>query len=213
MKQITFGVFSGAILILSIFACITLQRRHARETEFSTALHTAMDIAATSLGSCTAYGDSNDALEEQFFRILMESLPDYSTDANFKCQVDIIQSDAVNGLLSVHVTEWFTNIDGKVGTIEDTKTILLEEEPIRPAYTILYTLPTEIATRLQLPEEYQQYILASGEPLRSPTPPDLPGYTFLGWSTTDTTIYSAEDLSTQNCQGDMTLLAVYQRNS
>ncbi len=59
-------------------------------------------------------------------------------DPNFSLQVDIAGADAARGLLCVHVKETFTYPNGNIGTVEDTASLLIEQETSRDMITITY---------------------------------------------------------------------------
>ena len=173
-----------------------------------------MDVAANTL-STTCYSmyspdEATEHMQEDFRTAFSHSLPDYSEDSNFTIDIEFLACDAYNGLLSVHVTEHFTNIDGKVGTIEDTKTILMEEEPISAAVTVQYWIEDTFAWEHQLPTLYKSFYQSSGEHFQVPEDPTVSGLTFLGWTDEHQHLYSPQELQNLTCNNSKTFTATYQ---
>ena len=136
-------------------------------------------------------------------------------DENFALTVDVAGVDAKKGLLSVHITEEYTHPNGKVGKLETTATIVLEQEEGKPVYEISYLIPEDLrkqASELEqpLPSVYKRYIQEEGETLRAPeNPPSIGSKHFVAWADANGATYTSEQLKTMKADKALSLNAIY----
>ncbi len=142
--------FAGAVLCAFIFiAIISVDTRAIRENELQCALSDAVRETVEEIHvSDFRYPLSDEEMIALFEQLLLTRLsvngktidnaPDVTGDPNFSLQVDVAGADAARGLLFVHVKETFTYPNGKTGTIEDTASLLIEQEVNRDMITVTY---------------------------------------------------------------------------
>ncbi len=149
MKQIIY-TFAATVLCAFIFtAILSVDARAIRENEMQCALSDAVREAVEEVHvSDLRYSLTDDELVALFEQLLLTRLSvngkatgegtDMNGDPNFSLTVDIAGVDASRGLLFAHVKETFTYPNGKVGTLEDTAALLIEQESSRDMVTVTY---------------------------------------------------------------------------
>ena len=232
MKQAMWGIGVLAIIVLGLVALITNHGRDIRESEMEKSLSAAVDAAVEQMSMEGKYTIADDKeLIADFSSLLVEQLNVSGTkeqmdrdgntvsaanpDKNLALTVDIAGVDAKHGLLSVHVTEEFTHPNGKIGKIETTGTIVLEQEEGRKVYEISYLIPEEERKQAldlgqAIPSVYKRYIQEEGEAIRAPkNPPNIGNKRFVAWVDADGATYTSEQLKTMKADKALSLSAVY----
>jgi hypothetical protein len=117
-------------------------------------------------------------------------------------EVRILDVDCEKGLLSAEVTEHFTHLNGREGSITVQKLAILDQVAERSIYgTKELTFWTEDGI-------YRRYVLEAGSALVVPRQPYLEDETFLGWRClSDDRLYSEEMLAEMTLCEDMGFMA------
>jgi|GEM_PF-663658 hypothetical protein len=144
-------------------------------------------------------------------------------DPNFKLQVTFTQVNYDKGLLSVHVKEWYSHPNGKIGSNEAAATAIAEREVQRKTVYIKYIIPYKYAKDAydysgnnNNDFEYKVFGMDSGDkaPVQATTDNIAPPksytkngktYTFSGWKLdTGNNVIAGEAV-----QGDVKYIAQY----
>lgn len=204
MKQIVMGVTGLILLVVSLLSVMTVAGKMARSNELEKALQQAVEQTLSNLAETGAYPIADDReLEADFCQALLQKIKTgqgADGDKNLKIQADIIEADVKKGLLSVHVTEWFTYPNGKVGQISCNATALVEQKKARELYQVTYQMDGG---------RCQQFGVLAGERLVVPKAPkvDSSGRKFLYWQDAAT---GNKAVFPETVNADLTYLAVYQ---
>ncbi len=179
MKHIIFGVFGGAIIILSILVCLNIHRRHTYEAEFQTALNNTCDQASVVLLNHT-YQNEKD-FQSYFLETMQSNFKVHADDPNYHLDCEFLAVDTERGVFGVTVTETYSSINGAKKKLTDSRTVILEEELTMAACDITYLIPEDIATERQIQDVYHAYRAEIGTTLPVPEDPTIEGLTFTGW--------------------------------
>ena len=211
MRYITFGLCCILLITTIWLALFGLEKRTAYDRTLKIALHNAMEEAMNNMlkgSSGKAYDD--DDLKNDAINILEEQLK--NDDRNFSLKVDSVTADAKKGLLSMHVTEYYTRANGKVGKLEDEATIILERSARNGCSVITFKLPDDIAKGLEYPKILGQYTICNGHAYKVPAAIKLldeKGIRIVSWiNTKSNQSYTPKQLTENIVDGDAEFLAV-----
>lgn len=209
MKHIIFGVACGVIVILSVINCLRFHKMQTYTTEFETALSDTCDQVSIALTN--GEFQNNSELKTYFRECLNNNLPDHSDDPNYHITYQFVGVDSSIGLLSVNVTEKYTDIGGSAYSITDNRTIILEEEMPPKYYSLTYLLPEDVSSKYKLPSLYHAYQIEEAQSCSAPSNPSIGSLTFKCWQDTDSgKNYQQSEINMQLCTADKTFVAVFE---
>lgn len=183
MKNVIYAIVMGVSVLLIIIAVMVLNGRIERENDMENALSVAVDQAIESLIDTNSYDiTDNELFVADFNEALLSQLNDggdRAKDKNLKITVAVTGVDAEKGLLSVHVIEEFTHLNGNIGIVSCDATVVLEAQEEKELHTITYYVNGSI---------YKAYQCTEGESFKrvttDPTSPD--GKRFAYWKDDET---------------------------
>lgn len=117
----------------------------------------------------------------QFIGDMVENLA-VVLDSDSELEVNVLQADKEKGILTVRVTEKFKHPNGKEGSVQTDKTVILdgaEQEPETPQYTVSFYLSKEDMN--EGTGCYKKYLVYSGKNVTAPKNPSEENKTFAGW--------------------------------
>lgn len=176
MKIVVRGILLTCIGAAVMLIIMTLTGRMNRSMELKSNLPSAVEETVENLAVEQKYniGNTNEYLAdfvENLSRIL---------DSDCDLRVEILSTDEEKGLLSVRVTEEFLHPNGKPGTVECERTVILNKlyKPEPKKYTVkFYASKTDIGAG----ECYKTCQVQEGDVLTTPAAPQMEGKTFIGW--------------------------------
>ena len=173
MRKTIMIIFFALVGIFTVFCVITIAGRTQREASLSAALDDAVEASIESLAKERTYQAGE---EEQFLAAFQQDLLARlggTDDENFKLTVIVTGVDAVNGMLSVRVTEEYTNPNGEVGTVSCEAAAVLEIKEEAPLVTVTYMADGGI---------YKAYTVEQGDrfPVCTTLPEGASGWTLDG---------------------------------
>jgi hypothetical protein len=176
----------------------TVAGREKRTTELESALSLAMEQAIDHLQYQDVYSPVND--EELVAVFEQQLLVQLTAEADY--EVRILDVDCEKGLLSAEVTEHFTHLNGREGSITVQKLAILDQVAEQSIYG------TKELTFLTEDGIYRRYVLEAGSALIVPRQPYMENGTFMGWrNISDDKLYSEEMLGTLTLCEDMSFTA------
>lgn len=149
------GIFLTILvgLIICIAILFSAADRNSRQTEAENGLRNAIENAVENLSESKK--DYTVANADEYIADFIEQLL-LEVDSNSDISIEILEADYEKNLLSVAVTEEFTYINGKKGTITCEKTIIMDE-PVQEE-TVFHTIAfylTDEAGKEVIFKEYQ----------------------------------------------------------
>jgi hypothetical protein len=198
MRNIVIGICSLTFFLVLLMIGYTVTGREKRTSELENALSLAMEQAIDSLQYRDEYSPVND--EELVAVFEQQLLVQLTAEADY--EVRILDVDCEKGLLSAEVTEHYTHLNGREGSITVQRLAILDQVAERSIYgTKELTFWTEDGI-------YRRYVLEAGSALTVPRQPYMEDETFLGWrSLSDDKLYSEEMLSALTLCEDMSFMA------
>lgn len=176
MKTVVRGIILTCIGAVVMLIIMTVTGRMNRSMELKSNLPSAVEETVEILAVDQKYniGNTNEYLAdfvENLSRIL---------DSDCDLKVEILNTDKEKGLLSVRVTEEFEHPNGKTGTVECERTVILNklEQPELKTYTVrFYANKADIGAG----ESYKTCQVLEGDVITAPAAPQMEGKTFAGW--------------------------------
>jgi hypothetical protein len=198
MRNIVIGICSLTFFLVLLMIGYTVTGREKRTSELENALGFAMEQAIDSLQYRDEYSPVND--EELVAVFEQQLLVQLTAEADY--EVRILDVDCEKGLLSAEVTEHYTHLNGREGSITVQRLAILDQVAERSIYgTKELTFWTEDGI-------YRRYVLEAGSALTIPRQPFLEDGTFMGWrSLSDDRLYSEEMLRALTLCEDMSFMA------
>jgi hypothetical protein len=198
MRNLVIGICSLALVLLLLMIGYTVTGREKRTAELEKALNLAMEQTVSSLQEQDEYSPGSDeelvAIFEQQLLVQLEAEADY--------EIRVLDVDCEKGLLSVAVTEHYTHLNGRPGSITVQKLILLDRVADSADYGMRQL------TYLVEDETYRRYELEAGSTLVVPREPYLASGSFAGWRLlSDGKLYSSGELEALTLDGDMSFAA------
>lgn len=168
MKNLIFGLGMSCIVIITALCCMTISGRNVRQNEVDRALNTAIEQTVGELQEKKTYRIEN---QEEFIADFIEGLL-IKIESDSEIEVKVAGVDQEKGVLSVKVTEHFKHPNGKPGTAEAERTVILESYSLdkKKTFTITYKVGDT---------DYKVYTLTEGSPLLVPAAPEG---NFTGWT-------------------------------
>jgi hypothetical protein len=198
MRNVVIGICSFVFFLLLLMVGYTVTGREKRYAELESALNFAMEQTMERLEYPDEYSPVNDeqlaALFEQLFLAQITAKADY--------EIQILDIDCEKGLLSVEVTEHYTHLNGRAGSIVAQKLVLLdqaEEEGASKTVELTFWVGEQV---------YRRYEMSAGSAMVLPRTPYLEKGTFGGWrSLDDGELYSENELKGMKINDDLSFIA------
>ena len=211
MKHVVFGLCATLIIIAILMNAVAIEGSGIRERDLKSALHAALEQALYDAATRESYTtEDSRLLLADAAALLLPRLN--SNDKNLSVSLYVAGADAEKGLLCVRATETFTRPNGRLKTIEDEATVILEREIPKQIYTISYLLPQKLQNELLLPKTVRRYCIEEGSLYMVPdTPKALKsrGYDIQSWLDKKTgASYTKSQLEKLAVSKDMELWAV-----
>lgn len=175
MKNIVTMVVSMLLGAVTLLIVMVVNGRMNRSMELKSNLPSAVEETVEILADQKySIGNANEYLAdfvENLARIL---------DSDCDLKVEIISKDTEKGLLSVRVTEEFLHPNGKNGTVECERTVILNKlyEPEPEIYTVRFFVNK---SDIGVVECYKSIQVLEGDMITAPAAPQVEGKTFAGW--------------------------------
>lgn len=179
MRNIIIMIATAVIGVLTLVIVMSISGREHRSMEIKSGFSSVVEETVEDMLESGEY--SIDSTNE-FLADLSEDLSQI-LDSDCELTVEVQQIDREKGLLSVKVTEKFKYPNGRTGSIEVEKTVLLsgqEESPEeQEEYAVSFYLSKE---DMEAGEEcYKEYAAYAGGTVPVPEDPQMDGSAFGGW--------------------------------
>lgn len=173
MKSFVMMMISAILGGIALMIVMTIDGRSNRSMELQSNLPSAVEETVEIMSVDQKYNINN---PNEYLADFVENLS-VLLDSDSGIRVDVLSTDTDKGLLSIRVTEEFKHPNGKAGTVECERTVILNklEEPETETYTVRFRL----APNTQ--KSYKSYRVMAGDILTVPTEPKVEGRTFAGW--------------------------------
>lgn len=185
MRKMILYCLLGIAVILTIFSCISVHSRSAREDEAEQGLSEAIDATISAIFVNTTY---NVASQEEFVADFIQGLL-LNLESTSKVTVNVLAADEEKGILSVEVIETYQHINGKTGTVSECRTMIfdkVDEEDAEICTIYLYLSESDMQQEDGTYEDcYKIYSAAAGEIVSIPGAHAEGSRTFKGWCTLD----------------------------
>lgn len=190
MKYIIYGVSMFAMVVIVLATTMVLNGRNVRQNEVDRALDTAVEQTVAELLEERTYTlESKDEFIADFIEGLL-----IKVESDSEIEVQLTGMDFEKGLLSVKVIENFKHINGKPGTVETEKTVVLENYDTDEKENVTVTFRVDDT-------DYKVYTLVKGSSIPTPA---VPAESFIGWMDEDGTVV---DVGCLTADSDKTFLA------
>lgn len=173
------GIFLTILvgLIICVAIVFSFADRSNRKTEAENGLRNAIENAVENLSDSKK--DYTVANADEYVADFIEQLL-LELDSNSDVSIEILEADYQRNLLSVEVTETFTYINGKTGTVTCEKTIIMDQ-PV-PDESLLYTISYYLTEESGEDALYKEYQVSEGTvALSAPQDPVQEGKEFDAW--------------------------------
>lgn len=138
MKNMITVIVCAILGVITLMIVMSVNGRMNRSMEVKSSLSSAVEETVKNLGESGAYSinDTNEYVTD-----FMQCLSDF-LDADSDLAVEVVKADKEKGLLAIHVTESFLHPNGRNGTVECDRTVILSPaDKIQQAqYTIRFYL-------------------------------------------------------------------------
>ncbi len=191
MKSVIYGFVSAMIAFSFSMMVLTICGHMSRQSESDSLLNAAMERSLSAImnqsGYSMAIGD-----EETFAADFMNRLVAcYDNDATLI--LNFVEADYEKGILSVSVTEQYTNPNGSVSSNAVTKTVIIERDERESDHLVTYMYVDESNPELVLRDFiYKVYHVTDGEMIAIVKSPGKEGV----WEDAAGKIYTAGDTIT-----------------
>lgn len=181
MKHIINGIGLFAMAVIVLATAMVLSGRTVRQNEVDRALDTAVEQTVAELQEEHTYTLDN---REEFLADFVEGLL-IKIESDSEIEVQVAGIDYEKGLLAIKVIEHFEHMNGKPGTVESERTVLLENYNIEEVenVTIIFRVNDT---------DYKVYTLAKNSRIPTPAVPDV---NFIGWMDENGAIVDIEYLT------------------
>lgn len=173
MKSFVMMMISAILGGITLMIAMTIDGRSNRSMELQGNMPSAVEETVEIMAVDQKYSINN---PNEYLADFIENLS-VLLDSNSGIKVEILNTDKEKGLLSIRVTEEFEHPNGKAGTVECERTVVLNklEEPETETYTVRFLLAPDAE------KSYKSYRVMAGDMVTVPTEPKVEGGTFAGW--------------------------------
>lgn len=167
-------ICAGAVVFLIL---MTMVGRTKRSVEIESNLSSVVEETVENMAVNPKYTIDN---VYEYVADMTQYLADV-LEADSDIKIEVEKADKERGLLAVKVTERFLHPNGKVGTVSDSRVVILNklEEPVIPKFTVKFYLSKE-----EMVADggcYKTYYLQEGDMISAPVAPEKDGAVFDGW--------------------------------
>lgn len=186
MSNVLRSFLYSIIVTLMIFIVMTISGKTTREVELEDNLASATEQTLQEVLTNSKYTTNKCDIknDDEFVGIFLERLL-INLNAEGDVTVDIVNADKDRGILSLKVTEKYTHPNGETGTIQYTKTVVLEDYKTESKYipvTVTFMVDDTVYKKEDLTIEKgedESFIYPILDEPQAPTG-DIP---FYGWCT------------------------------
>mgnify|MGYP002674779220 CR=1 FL=1 len=178
MRNVVMMAVSAILGVLSLIIVMSISGRSVRNMELKSNLSSLVEETVEEMIHSDKYGMDNVNL---FIGDFIENLA-LVIDSDSELEVSVLQADKEKGILTVSVTEKFKYPNGKEGSVQTDKTVILdgaEQEPETPQYTVSFYLSKEDMN--DGTGCYKKYLVYSGKNVTAPKNPSEEDKAFVGW--------------------------------
>lgn len=179
MKNTVMIIISAIIGAVTLAIIISVSGRMNRSMELQSSLSSVVEdtLENMKISENQRYNVSNYG---EFISDLTGNLA-MGLSADSDIDIKVMKTDIEKGLLSIRIKETFLHPNGREGTVEYERTVILnrleEEEPA--VYKIkFYLTKTDMNSDA---DKYKEYTIYEGERITVPADPQVAGQTFAGW--------------------------------
>lgn len=172
MKNFIMMMISAILGVLTLMIVMAIDGRSNRSMELQSNLPSAVEETVEIMAANKKYNIDN---PNEYLADFMESLSS-TLDSDSGIKVEIINTDKERGLLSILVTEEFEHPNGKIGTVECERTVILNklDVPEPETYTVRFYMTSG--------ELYKSCSVYEGDMILAPVNPTSENGTFAGWT-------------------------------
>lgn len=161
MKYVWITIVSAVVATLIIVSIMLISNKSQRESELNNAVNSASKEALESVFLEYSKFDNKEegdkVLKERFEQKLKERIingNENDRDDNLNIEIEYMNIDSKEGILSAKVKEWYTHVGGGIGTITSDVTVLIDEELSKKQYNLSFIVNGRL---------YRNYILNEGD--------------------------------------------------
>lgn len=208
MRSAMFGLSCLMITIMSILIVSVMVSYDNRQVNLEKHLQ---DAVKSAMNEVFLAETPTIVSEDDIAGYVLDSLALAITSCDF-LQVDVVDSDLANGMISVRATVSYTSISADdsgqmtsdtVDFVSQTTVIMdIIENALPDNYIVSYKLEEGASTN------YKQYIKTSGDMVPVPVNPTKDGFSFTGWSY-EGNYMDESDISSMSLLSDVTFVAIW----
>lgn len=208
MRSAMFGLSCLMITVLSILIVSVMVSYDNRQVNLEKHLQ---DAVKSAMNEVFLAENPTIVSEDDIAGYVLDSLALSITSCDF-LQVDVVDSDLANGMISVRATVSYTSISADdsgqmtsdtVDFVSQTTVIMdIIENALPDNYIVSYKLEEGASTN------YKQYIKTSGDMVPVPLNPIKDGFSFRGWSY-EGNYMDESDISSMSLLSDVTFVAIW----
>lgn len=161
MKYVWITIVSAVVATLIIVSIMLISNKSQRESELNNAVNSASKEALESVFLEYSKFDNKEegdkVLKERFEQKLKERIingNENDRDDNLNIEIEYMNIDSKEGILSTKVKEWYTHVGGGIGTITSDVTVLIDEELSKKQYNLSFIVNGRL---------YRNYMLNEGD--------------------------------------------------
>lgn len=200
MKSFVMMMISAILGGITLMIAMTIDGRSNRSMELQGNLPSAVEETVEIMAVDQKYSINN---PNEYLADFIENLS-VLLDSNSGIKVEILNTDKEKGLLSIRVTEEFEHPNGKAGTVECERTVILNKvaRANQEIYTVKFFLKKDDIVN---GKPYKVCRVCNGDAVSIPVEPTSTDGTFAGWL--DPNDYAAD--FTVPVTGDITYYAAW----
>ena len=197
MKNIVLIITYIMIGMLTIGIVLSMFGRQNRSTELKSNLSAAVEEAVENAMKTKKYDIAD---QNEFISDIAENVSSI-LDTKSDIIIDIMGVDQEKGILSLKVTEKFSYLNGKNGSVSCDRTVIFEKgkEDDDEQFTVKFYINSSDE------KPYKTYIVQKGDDIRKPKDPVKVDSTFAGWKDGNGVTFEAGKL----VDSDMNYYAVW----
>lgn len=200
MKNIGLMISITLLSVISLLIVMTVDGRMNRSMEINSNLPSLVEETVANMSVDQKYTINN---YNEYIADFISNLS-YVLDADSDITVEVLNADKEKGLLSIRVTEEFDHPNGRRGTVDCERTVILNKLEEEEAET--YTVKFYVVDLTGEQKCYKAYNVLEGDTISAPANPTNAYAIFGGW--VDTNGYLAD--FSQPVTQDMEFHAMWQ---
>lgn len=181
MKNIVLIITYFMIGVLTIGIVLSMLGRQNRSTEIKSNLSAVVEEAVENAMKTKKYDIAD---QNEFISDIAENVSSI-LDTKSDIIIDIMGVDQEKGILSLKVTEKFSYLNGKNGSVSCDRTVVFEKgkEDDDEQFTVKFYINSSDE------KPYKTYIVQKGDDIRKPKDPVKVDSTFAGWKDGNETMF------------------------